>query len=321
MAIDHSRLRMFLKMQRRYAFKGKILTIGVQDIMASHEDIASLLRKENFPYKEIPLSERKYRRSKGQKVFEKFFNVKNPMHMDDLFKMLNFQSVGSLDAFDNDNPAIVHDLNKPIPKEYYQKYDIVVDIGCAEHVFDVKQVMQNLSNMVKVGGVLYLYLPMLGWHNECFYNFQPPLFFDVFSANGYEDMVLYLNYYPKYFLRDKSKTKWVEYKYGDRAKFRKFFHYTHLLFIARKRHHVDNFVSPLMQYYLNWFQQSNAQKGKVKNESHYMIDNMPSVVVKFFPLLIPVFKILPNMMRALITDSLIDIKNMKKLSKRERLRI
>lgn len=319
MAIDHSRLRMFLKMYRRYNFRGKILTIGVQDIMASHEDIAALLQKEKITYKEIPFKERRYRTSKGQKIFEKFSRVKNPMHMDDLFKMLNFDSVESLDAFDNDNPTIVHDLNKPIAEKYHGRCDLVVDIGCAEHIFDVKQVMQNLSNMIKVGGILYLYLPMLGWHNECFYNFQPPLFFDTFSANGYDDMTLYLNYYPKYFLRDKSRTKWVEYQYGDRSKFRKNFHYTHLLFVARKRYHRDSFVSPLMKYYLDWFQKDG--KEKKKNESHYLIDNMPGIVVKLFPVLVPIFRILPNVLRSLVTDGLMEIRNMKKLAKREKLNI
>ena len=322
MAIDHSRLRMFLYLKQLYDFKGSVLTIGVQDIMAEHEDIEALFEKEKISYTPIPADERTFRKSKGQQIYQQFFKLENPMHMDDLFKMLDFSEVTSLDAFVNDNPTITHDLNTPIPREYHEKYDLIVDYGCLEHIFNVKQSIQNLVEMLKPNGVIFLYLPMLGWHNECFHNFQPPLFFDLFSANGFDEMRLFLNFFPKYFLRDKSRTRWVEYQYQDRTSFRKPFHCTHLLFIARKTKKKDVFITPLQEYYLKWFNKSTEENDDEDDQAkadHYMIENMPSIIVKLFPILIPIYRILPDNIRTIIVDTLIRIKNYRKLSQRKTL--
>ena len=118
MAIDHTLLRMFMKMQERYRLSGDIVTIGVQDVMFNHQSGAEFFQDEGYKYTPIDEKERTYRTSKAQAVYEGIFNVKNPMHMHDLFRMLGFKNASSLDAFDADSPTILHDMNKPIPDQY-----------------------------------------------------------------------------------------------------------------------------------------------------------------------------------------------------------
>lgn len=324
MAIDHSRLRAIIKLIRDYKISGSVLTIGVQDIMDTHENIEKLIAENGLTPRRIPADKRKFRMSKGQRIFKELFKLENPMHGDDLFYMLGFDKVDTLELFDDDDPTIIHDLNNPLPAELVGKYDFVLDIGCSEHIYDLHQSMKNLMDAAKPNGVVCYYLPMLGWHNECFYNFQPPLFFDAFSANGFGEMKLWLNYFPKYYLRDKGKTKWLEYQYGDRTKFRKALHYTHLLFAARKQKQMD-FVKPLQAYYLQWFGKEQLESGAVRKtdetESHYMLENLPQPIVKMLPVLIPIYRMTPYFISAPLVDMMMALKNWRKLRSRERLRL
>ena len=47
---------------------------------------------------------------------------------------------------------------------------------------------------------------------------------------------------------------------------------------------------------------------------------MPAPIRKLFPLLVPVYRALPNWLRTPIVDTLIYLKNRRKLASRERIR-
>lgn len=325
MAIDHTLLRMFMKMQQRHGMAGKLLTIGVQDVMFSHEDAEEFFRKENYKFTPIPKEERTYRKSKAQTIYESIFNVENPMHMHDLFRMMNFTEVASLDAFDADKPTILHDMNKPIPEQYVGRYDVVFDIGSMEHVFDVKSFVANCIALTREGGTLVIYDALMGWHNECFYNFQTPFFFDVFRANGFEDISVYLNYFPKYHDFGDRKTTWLRFEYGDRVRFRKPNYNTHVLFIS-KRDKAVPFAVPMQGYYAGYYQdfeefeKAGGEKAEAAPEmSHYMLENMPSFVRGMFPVLVPIYRAMPNWLRTPAVDFLIYVKNRKKNASREKI--
>ena len=76
---------------------------------------------------------------------------------------------------------IILDLNQPLPFRYYEKFDIVIDPGTTEHVFNIAQAMSSILLMVKTGGYIYHQTPL--FHvNHGFYNFSP-----IFYANFYEE--------------------------------------------------------------------------------------------------------------------------------------
>lgn len=81
---------------------------------------------------------------------------------------------------------ILCDLNQrldPILKAY--NYDIVLDVGTAEHCFNIAQALINMAGMVKMGGHIIHENPF-NWGNHGFYNLNPTLFADFYSANGFE---------------------------------------------------------------------------------------------------------------------------------------
>jgi hypothetical protein len=80
---------------------------------------------------------------------------------------------------------VLLDLNYPVPTEYIEKFDSVLDIGTSEHVFNYPQALINCHLMTKVGGVIYHVVP-LNWPNHGFYNLSPTIFYDFYSDNKAE---------------------------------------------------------------------------------------------------------------------------------------
>lgn len=76
------------------------------------------------------------------------------------------------------------DLNKPLPP--LGTFDVVINNGTAEHVFNIGQVFASIHNACKVGGLMIHDAPFTGWVDHGFFCLQPTLFYDLAAANGYE---------------------------------------------------------------------------------------------------------------------------------------
>lgn len=80
--------------------------------------------------------------------------------------------------------ALKFDLNQPLPP--LGQFDLVINHGTAEHVFDIAQVFASMHNACDVGGLMVHESPFTGWLDHGFYCLQPTLFYDLAAANGYE---------------------------------------------------------------------------------------------------------------------------------------
>lgn len=100
---------------------------------------------------------------------------------------LGGRSVQAIDFSDYQQADIIHDLNHPVPAELVNKYDSLIDGGSLEHIFDVKQVLTNYMNLIKLGGDIFIYTTANNLCGHGFYQFSPELFYRVFeSENGFE---------------------------------------------------------------------------------------------------------------------------------------
>lgn len=100
-------------------------------------------------------------------------------------KMLkDLYSVKSVDSFDYspyENCSVVHDFNTPIPISFHQSYDVVLDAGTLEHVFDVKTAFNNVAMLTRVGGQIIHILPTNEHSGHGFYQFSAEFFFSLYS--------------------------------------------------------------------------------------------------------------------------------------------
>ena len=209
MAIDANGARFLLWSKRRGVNFGRTATLGRLAMLLSDKEIAALLRQ---------------------------FGVRltNPEALvgtaEPFLKLLGASTVDSLDIDPQDEPTHLQDLNVPIPDSLREQYDLVVDGGTLEHVFNLPVALRNLMEMVRVGGHA---LSITVANNCCghgFYQFSPGLFFKVFSKeNGFELEAVILTGTapgsPWFYVRSPWEVPPVEYLKGAR---------TYVLVLARR---------------------------------------------------------------------------------------
>ncbi len=92
-----------------------------------------------------------------------------------------------IDSVDNGAPgAMCWDLNQPLPLT--RSYDIVINTGTAEHVFDQAQVFRSIHDATVVGGIMVHAFPVEGCPDHGFYNYQPNLLDAMARVNGYAEL-------------------------------------------------------------------------------------------------------------------------------------
>ena len=112
----------------------------------------------------------------------------HPIISDKLFyTALGFGHVDSIDMSNRHGQmSIAFDLNKPdILQAIDTPYDLVLDVGVMEHVFDVKQVFIHMTDLVKVGGHIVHMAPGNNTFDHGFYQLSPTLFNDYYQHNQF----------------------------------------------------------------------------------------------------------------------------------------
>jgi hypothetical protein len=97
-----------------------------------------------------------------------------------------FVDPASYDAIDPGTSTARYrfDLNQPVP--IADRFDLTINIGTAEHVFNVYQFFKTAHELTADGGMMMHSAPFTGWPDHGFYCLQPTFFFDLSRANGYE---------------------------------------------------------------------------------------------------------------------------------------
>jgi len=81
---------------------------------------------------------------------------------------------------------IVHDMNEEIPINQEQKYDVIIDGGTLEHIFNFPVAITNCMKMLKTGGSIFIFSMANNHCGHGFYQFSPELFFRIFDTeNGF----------------------------------------------------------------------------------------------------------------------------------------
>lgn len=88
--------------------------------------------------------------------------------------------------FNGTEQAIRHDLNMPTGVINPEQFDVVINHGTAEHIFNIAQVFKTMHDRCEVGGLMIHEAPFTGWIDHGFYCLQPTLFYDLAAANNYE---------------------------------------------------------------------------------------------------------------------------------------
>jgi SAM-dependent methyltransferase len=136
------------------------------------------------------------------------FNNKNDYNFyrnyptgDEIFKLLGFKSVKSLDSNNFEGASFVYDLNTPINNNIFGEYDLVYDGGTSEHIFDQLAVLDNVFKLLKVGGIVVHHTPANNFIDHGYHQPSPSFYYEYYMSNGYELIDSYLIQTPFDFYR------------------------------------------------------------------------------------------------------------------------
>ncbi|MBU6497865.1 MAG: methyltransferase domain-containing protein [Rhodospirillales bacterium] len=96
-------------------------------------------------------------------------------------RYIGCRTVLSMDYSPFEGAEIIYDLNKPVPKGLWGRFDVIIDSGTLEHIFNLPIAFQSIKRMLRPGG---LFLSINAANNQLghgFYQFSPELFWRVFA--------------------------------------------------------------------------------------------------------------------------------------------
>lgn len=158
---------------------GRACAAGYPDLLVTPQQMSALLGAERTA--RIAMREDSHKIAAWHnvdKVLDRIFESHS------VFRELGYQ-LDVIDIYASRGDEIIVDLNHPLPADYSQKYDLVLDTGTCEHCFNIGQAAINLASLVKKDGFLIQAVP-LNMYNHGFYNVNPTWFHDFYSANGFQ---------------------------------------------------------------------------------------------------------------------------------------
>jgi len=229
-------------------FRGPVLTLGNQDIWASYDDLKSFFQELSCSYSEatiIPHNSALFKTYQPLIERAKYF-----VHARTFFEMLGINDYWDLDCSDYENPVIIHDLNLPVAEELRSKFNLILDSGTMEHIFDVRQVVENLVRMCRASGWIVHITPASNFLDHGLYSFSPIFFYDVYGANGFDSCICYILQPSPRPLDYFKPCPYFKYEYGmSLDELIDPYRQTVIFFAAKKMKEVDTISVPMQGRY------------------------------------------------------------------------
>ena len=141
----------------------KVCTIGRQGLHISPDVLAWALREIGSPRSDAEIAS----------LYATGF-------CEDLLKsVFGAETVDSMDASSYEGATLVHDLNVPLDDP--PTFDVVMDFGTLEHVFNAPAALSTMIRMCRAGGRIIHVLPCNNFCGHGFWQFSPELFFSLYS--------------------------------------------------------------------------------------------------------------------------------------------
>jgi hypothetical protein len=189
MALLPQQARVLAELCREHKIKGSVITLGRNYIFLTLKQCLEIAEEIGFPRTQRMddlISSYQYLRDPPEwSIFMNGEMINDIFY----FATLGFHTVDCVDIrkSDTEKPTVIFDLNETgIDAVVDRKYELVMDAGVMEHVFDVRSVMNNITDLVTDDGYIIHILPANNAMDHGFYQFSPTLFRDYYTANKYE---------------------------------------------------------------------------------------------------------------------------------------
>lgn len=171
MALDFNSIKFILWSKNLGVSFDRTLTLGRQGIGMSCSRSKARRALQQF---KIPATEEEVNQAFERKAF-------TAPYADEFLKLMGAKELVTVDRSDFEDATLIHDLNQAFPDHLRESFDLVIDGGTLEHIFNYPQALSNCLDLLKVGGHIITVTPASGQMGHGFYQFSPELFFRVFS--------------------------------------------------------------------------------------------------------------------------------------------
>ncbi|HZR21914.1 MAG TPA: class I SAM-dependent methyltransferase [Verrucomicrobiae bacterium] len=112
---------------------------------------------------------------------------------DNILKAFGILRLEHMDVFPEEGATIIHDLNTAIPEKLRNQFDLVLDNGTLEHIFNIPQALENCASLCAIGGCIVMIAPANNYCGHGFFQFSPELFYRAFcESNGFAETRVHL---------------------------------------------------------------------------------------------------------------------------------
>jgi hypothetical protein len=121
----------------------------------------------------------------GYNNYNKNINIINNSDQIDCLRLFGILSdnVDVMDVSDYEGANLIYDLSENpsiLPGKYLAKYDLVLDWGTSEHVFNIINCYLNINNMLTDYGEFLCLTPMNTMPDHGYYQLSPNFYYDFF---------------------------------------------------------------------------------------------------------------------------------------------
>ena len=176
MGLARAAVHLLMTEASRRPFSGSIVTLGRQHVYVTADETVAMASEQGVRLASIPV-ELHRERSLSKQGF---------VSDDWLLKSLGFDEIVRVDYSGYESSEVIFDLNNSeTPQALLNRFDLVLDSGTLEHVFDIAAGLRHCVRMVRSNGRVIHLTPSSNCVEHGFYSVSPTLFADFYAASGF----------------------------------------------------------------------------------------------------------------------------------------
>ena len=192
MGLPKAAVNLLLNESLERPFSGSIATLGRQHVYISGAEFQALASLAGVS--PVPVEAQLHR--------EPRLRACGYLSDDSLYQMLGFSRSVRIDQSAYEAAEEHLNLNaEETPAALCDAFDVVLDSGTIEHVFNIGQAMSHCLKMTRPGGRIIHLTPTSNAVNHGFYSVSPTLYADFYTAAGCTVEKLWLCQMPRHFER------------------------------------------------------------------------------------------------------------------------
>ena len=140
MGIDLNSAQLLIQTQKSGVSFERMATLGRQRLTCDRQALLSLLQTYGYALPEDRVTR---------------FLDPTKEYAEEFLSILGAKDLFAVDASDFEGAQIIHDMNRQIPDVLDSSFDVVLDGGTLEHIFNLPAALGNATRMVRLGEGLY----------------------------------------------------------------------------------------------------------------------------------------------------------------------